>query len=254
MSKKTIFVTTQNIWILFIGFIIGYLAAQRPILSWHKNSGIKMPPLNPIIWQSKTQQFELLDQWDLQEKIVYLGDSISDWGEISEALRFQEGLVLNRGISGDTTVGILNRLDSSFPSNVIVCVLLIGYNDLHSGASPKATVRRINEICDHLISEHKVSHVIVETIPHGTERTTKELSQFNSLVREQDYGERTVVFDLERAMKESGSESDYEAFFVDALHLSGLGFQERLKQELNFIEEHMPFLRNQLVLVSENKE
>ena len=57
----------------------------------------------------KKSQFEMLAQND-KYKIVMLGDSITDEGQWDELLNNSK--VQNRGISGDTTDGVLDRLDS----------------------------------------------------------------------------------------------------------------------------------------------
>ncbi len=60
--------------------------------------------------------------------ISFLGDSITEGYNVYEY--FSDLLVYNRGISGDTTVGLLNRLDESvFKLNPSKVVVLIGTND-----------------------------------------------------------------------------------------------------------------------------
>lgn len=43
--------------------------------------------------------------------------------------------VSNQGISGDTTAGVLSRLDSAVPEGTRVVILLIGGNDVRRGAT-----------------------------------------------------------------------------------------------------------------------
>lgn len=69
--------------------------------------------------------------------VVFLGDSITQQWNDGLAKAFPGVKVANRGISGDTTRGVLIRLDADVlslaPSAV---VLLIGTNDLEEGATP----------------------------------------------------------------------------------------------------------------------
>lgn len=72
-----------------------------------------------------------------QGALVFLGDSITQsWGELGN--HFAGVKIANRGISGDTTRGVLIRLREDVialnPSGV---VLLIGTNDLDEWASPE---------------------------------------------------------------------------------------------------------------------
>ncbi len=70
--------------------------------------------------------------------VVFLGDSITQgWGGGLGAA-FPGVKVANRGISGDTTRGVLIRLqDDVLPLDPAAVVLLIGTNDLEEGATPE---------------------------------------------------------------------------------------------------------------------
>ena len=61
-------------------------------------------------------------------KIVFLGNSITkgggDWGQ-----RFNSSNIVNRGISGDYTEGILNRLNEIIFYKPIAVFILIGVNE-----------------------------------------------------------------------------------------------------------------------------
>jgi lysophospholipase L1-like esterase len=73
-----------------------------------------------------------------QHAVVFLGDSITQgWGGGLGAA-FPGIQVANRGISGDTTRGILLRLEEDVLAlNPSAVVLLIGTNDLEEGATPE---------------------------------------------------------------------------------------------------------------------
>ena len=85
-----------------------------------------------------------------ENEIILLGDSITDgceWGEL-----YGNANIKNRGISGDVTQGVLDRLDEvteSLPDKIFI---MIGVNDLARGYSTivvtenmKAIVSRIKE-------------------------------------------------------------------------------------------------------------
>jgi lysophospholipase L1-like esterase len=77
-------------------------------------------------YQMKTNMFAGLP--NSQEEIVFLGDSLTDQGEWAEL--FQKSNIVNRGISGDTSDGVLNRLDEIVASKPQKIFLMIGVNDL----------------------------------------------------------------------------------------------------------------------------
>jgi lysophospholipase L1-like esterase len=68
--------------------------------------------------------------------VVFLGDSITQgWNDLASA--FPDMKVANRGINGDTTRGVLIRLqDDVLSLEPAAIVLLIGTNDLEEGATP----------------------------------------------------------------------------------------------------------------------
>ena len=63
-----------------------------------------------------------------KKSIVLLGDSITEAGEWAELLQHQK--ILNRGIAGDVTSGLLRRLDAIIDLDPAQIFLMIGINDL----------------------------------------------------------------------------------------------------------------------------
>jgi len=81
-----------------------------------------------------------------KKEIVFLGNSITEAGEWQELIPNRR--VKNRGISGDVTYGILDRLDEVLASKPSKIFILIGVNDLKRGTpvdTIAATYRRIVE-------------------------------------------------------------------------------------------------------------
>src|SRR5262245_31960720 len=60
--------------------------------------------------------------------IIMLGNSITDYAQWNELLQVNE--VRNRGISGDITYGILERLDEVTEGKPAKVFVLIGINDI----------------------------------------------------------------------------------------------------------------------------
>jgi lysophospholipase L1-like esterase len=82
-----------------------------------------------------------------QGAVVFLGDSIIQlWGEALPAA-FPGVKIANRGISGDTTRGVLIRLqDDVLVLEPKAVVLLIGTNDLDEGATPEIVAGNVKLI------------------------------------------------------------------------------------------------------------
>ncbi|MEA5508497.1 GDSL-type esterase/lipase family protein [Crocosphaera sp. UHCC 0190] len=77
-------------------------------------------------YQAKSTIFQQLP--NSNQEIIFLGDSLTDQGEWSEIL--QNSKVINRGISGDTTEGVLNRFDEIIAAKPKKIFLMIGTNDI----------------------------------------------------------------------------------------------------------------------------
>jgi lysophospholipase L1-like esterase len=89
------------------------------------------------LWAERRAAWAQRVQQD-QRAVVFLGDSITQgWGD-NIGNSFPGMKVANRGISGDTTRGVLIRLkENVIALNPAAVVLLIGTNDLEEGADPE---------------------------------------------------------------------------------------------------------------------
>ncbi|MGF7230107.1 family 20 glycosylhydrolase [Arachidicoccus sp.] len=91
-------------------------------------------------YQQRVSHFRTLPIKEGQ--IIFLGNSITDGGEWSE-LFDNDPNILNRGISGDITAGVLNRLDEVIRRKPSKIFLLIGTNDLAHGITADSIERNI---------------------------------------------------------------------------------------------------------------
>lgn len=93
---------------------------------------------------------------------VVLGDSLSLWLPMQQLPSSQ--LWLNQGISGDTTAGILKRLDplkDTAPSNIYV---MAGVNDLKNGATDDQVAQNLTQIMRRLRQQHPQAQIHVQSI------------------------------------------------------------------------------------------
>jgi lysophospholipase L1-like esterase len=122
-----------------------------------------------------------------QGAVVFLGDSITQgWGDDFGG-RFAGVKAVNRGISGDTTRGVLLRLPEDVialhPSGV---VLLIGTNDLEEGAEPAVAVANVQLILAALARSDSAPPVVVcEVFPSSAtkKRPAEKIKLLNQLLR-----------------------------------------------------------------------
>lgn len=121
-----------------------------------------------------------------QKAVVFLGDSITQgWGDDFQG-QFPGVKLANRGISGDTTRGMLLRLDDDVLAlHPRAVVLLMGTNDLEEGATPEQIAANIESIVRRL-AEHdpKLPVVVCRIFPSAASmrRPTAAIQQVNELV------------------------------------------------------------------------
>ena len=103
---------------------------------------------------TKRENYRILnEEYALQNQTVLLGDSITDffnWYELFyDFSKISGQVVYNRGISGDTTDRLLERLDDNVlsinPKNI---VLLIGTNDIGRGLPLSMSVENVSKIIE----------------------------------------------------------------------------------------------------------
>src|SRR5690606_18562420 len=96
-----------------------------------------------------------------QEALVFLGDSITQGRGEDFSQHFPGAKVANRGISGDTTRGMLiRRQDDVLALNPAGGVLLMGSNDLEEGADPEVIAGNLKLIIAEL-KQHNAELPIV---------------------------------------------------------------------------------------------
>jgi hypothetical protein len=112
------------------------------------------------LWQARRAEWARTAAQD-RHAVVFLGDSITQgWGGGLGAA-FPGVKVANRGISGDTTRGVLIRLEEDVLAlDPAAVVILIGTNDLEEGATPEVAVANLRLILS-AIEAHDTATPIV---------------------------------------------------------------------------------------------
>ena len=167
-----------------------------------------------------------------QEKgaLVFLGDSITQgWGDDLGGA-FGNTSVANRGISGDTTRGVLIRLEqdvlSLSPAGI---VLLIGTNDLEENADPETAVANVRLILDAIRRHNSKTPVLLcEVFPSSEKqkRPKQKVLRLNQLYSRlvSEYPQVTLVNTWAIFAEPSGDAIPDE--FPDLLHPNEKGYSK----------------------------
>jgi lysophospholipase L1-like esterase len=163
-----------------------------------------------------------------QGALVFLGDSITQgWGD-NMGGAFPGVKVANRGISGDTTRGVLIRLKEDVldvnPSGV---VLLIGTNDLEENAEPETIAANLKLILAALKKHNaKMPIILCQVFPSSTakSRPADKIKKVNQLYLAAVTGDPQVTL-LETHVLFANAQGDAKPEeFPDLLHPNKLGY------------------------------
>ena len=200
------------------------------------------------LWQQRRWKWANEAQQD-QGALVFLGDSITQgWGDdMGNAFATP---VANRGISGDTTRGMLVRLDEDVlalhPKGV---VLLAGTNDLEEKASVEQIAGNMKEILTRLHAfDPELPIVLCLVFPSSAQksRPADAIRKINQAYREVVAGRDYVtVVDTWTLFANSEGDAQVEEF-PDLLHPNQDGYQKWAAALRPFLEK--------LNLVSVNME
>jgi len=109
--------------------------------------------------------------------IVFLGDSITDFFRVNEF--FHGVYVINRGISGDTTDGILNRLpESVYELSPAKVFLMIGTNDLGDKKPVEYIVKNVGKIIENIRHNCPDTLIFLESVYPISLARDKKIKKF----------------------------------------------------------------------------
>lgn len=168
---------------------------------------------------------------DTKGEIIFLGNSITDGGEWCELFRNKN--VKNRGISGDTTEGVLFRLGEVTKSKPKMVFLLIGINDLAHGTSKDTVFENIRTIARNIRRDSPKTKVFIQSILpvnpiYGLFKShtdkTDEVMWINDRLKSWCAQEHFRFIDLFTHFKSAGSNLMNPTLSNDGLHLTGDGY------------------------------
>ncbi|MFC2157780.1 GDSL-type esterase/lipase family protein [Acidobacteriota bacterium] len=163
-------------------------------------------------------------------EIVFLGDSITDGCEWSEFHGGRE--IKNRGISGDTTDGVLERLGEVTESRPEKIFLMIGVNDLARGESIDYILNNIARIIRKVLRNSQETALYVQSIlpvnpqfdqfPDHTDKGA-EILEINRKLRVFCTRQGVFYIDLHSAFLDENKNLS-SLYSNDGLHLTGEGY------------------------------
>lgn len=199
----------------------------------------------------KNEWFDFLSSYARSGGVVFVGDSIMQEFCVHEMLSLPDGISIhNRGIGGDTTSGLLERVRNSILSlKPAVVFILIGTNDLNASDYNEevsiANIRRIHAISADELPEAKL--ILIGILPTNPDvdaatvavRTAVKIRRFNDLLHRLADECGCAYVDLHPVLSDAKGYLR-EDFTRDGLHLRPSGYAamlEYLMPYMNFLGE-----------------
>jgi lysophospholipase L1-like esterase len=152
-------------------------------------------------------------------KIVMVGDSLVqyvEWGELTG-----RGDILNRGIGGETTLDVLNRIDDIINLRPRQVFLLVGVNDILRDCPAETTVANYQQIVAKLAS-NGIQIVCLSIIKTKNRAKNVIIDEVNQKVRLLEQGSNVSYVELNDLLTLNGFMSIKYSY--DGAHLSGAGY------------------------------
>ena len=181
------------------------------------------------LWKTKRSGWAQRVKQD-QGEVVFLGDSITQgWGD-DFGKSFDDLKVANRGISGDTTRGMLIRLEQDVLSlKPRAVVLLMGTNDLEEKAEPETIAANFKLIVAALKKHNaKMPIILCKVFPSSEtkSRPAEKIKQINDLFAAAVKGDSQIVV-METWLLFADQEGRAkEKEFPDLLHPNEAGYKK----------------------------
>ncbi len=211
-------------------------AARKPTVSYDlPATDAGLPGAGPVrryewftkLWRERRTAWAAQVQQD-QHAVVFFGDSITQgWGNNLSG-SFPGLKVANRGISGDTTRGLLIRLQEDvLVLHPAAVVLLIGTNDLEEKATPETAVANIQLLVAALKQyDPALPVVLCAVFPSSAtmKRPADQIKRVNYLLRAVVDGQPQVTY-LDTWTFFAGAAGDAKPEeFPDLLHPNAAGY------------------------------
>ena len=168
----------------------------------------------------------------------FFGDSMTDEGDWQKL--FPGINLVNRGIGGDTTLGLLNRIDQVIALRPPKIFLMIGTNDLCFNRSIADTLKNYDEILRRLHTSLPETKIYIESVlpfndqifPSHYLRSNENIKTLNVGIRQLAEKHHDPYLDLVPYFSDADGRLPAE-YTIDGLHLNADGYaiwKEHIKE------------------------
>lgn len=221
--------------LLNIGLVWGMIAYYK-----HQSKNFDRAYFGPQSYQRKVLLFEMYPNHN--QEVIFLGNSITEegyWGEF-----FDNVQVINRGISGDKTQGIRNRIGELIESRPQKIFIMMGINDLFAGIPQIEIMKNYKAVLEQIVLKSPETQIYLQSVlPVGLDLgnsldINEKVKDLNSQIEALAATYEAEYIDLHRAFLKEGYLN--KSYSNDDLHLNGAGYQLWKKKIQKLIDGSPP--------------
>ena len=171
----------------------------------------------------------------IEGDIVMVGDSITNEAEWNEL--FSNQFIINRAIDGDTTIGVLNRMDSILATKAKKAFIMLGHNDFSKNENE--TVENVYHNYEKIVMQLKSNGIIPyiqSTLLSGGQyqALNKKVKALNVRIEALCQKEGLTYIDLNTKLAKDGMLN--KSYSNDDIHLNGEGYLVWKNQIKKYLE------------------
>jgi len=187
--------------------------------------------------KSLTQTHQIMEQ--RSGIIVFLGDSLTEWFDLESY--FPDQHIINMGIAGDTSDGILYRLDRVIRIQPAKLFLMIGINDIFQGFPVQEIFNNQLNILESLKIECPNSCIFVQSLLPvnesilGANGINQKVNRLNQLLK--DYCREAKLEYISLSEHFSARDGLNPEYTYDGAHLTGMAYEVWAKLITDYIKK-----------------
>ncbi len=202
---------------------------------------------NQTYYNNKCDSFKIQNKNLSNNQIVFIGDSITDGYKLDNFYNSLPLATYNRGINGDSTGGVLKRLQTSLfdikPSKVVI---MIGINDINANKSETEIISNYEEILTQISTNLPTTQVycmsilpINSQIEANTnikvETSTPKILSINPRILNLCQTFNYSFVDMFTQFADSNNQLK-ETYSTDGIHLNDAGYQVWTNQLIDLLK------------------
>lgn len=183
-----------------------------------------------------------------KNKIVFAGDSMIEFGQWQELLN--NTTIVNRGILGDNSFGLLNRIDDIIELQPKKLFMSVGINDIARSIPVNVTLKNICNFVNQIFESSSLTKIFVHSIlpttavhsEHKAEfanhyHKNEQVVELNSLLKSKSELLKFTFIDLYSYFVDANCNLNSEFANADGIHLNAKGYKlwANLLNDENFL-------------------